>query len=267
MLYPQAAIPRKPTHPHPKNTQGAPWGMYDLWRLEPYFCGNGGFSLRSRRFMQEVLGMDGLVLSAAHEDGWLCKVAARAVQEGRNRLTRPPAPYYEEMAFAVETLIHPAPFALHAFWKHFIDLDEDVRCVSGWVGWVGGLICFEDRRTDSTSFLLVSPSTHPLTHGEDRQTEPLLFSSLHPLPTRKKDSQIAPLFSSSPPPPPPPPPSPPLTPPPHTHPPSHLHRAVLDNCPEVWSILPLEIKCGRWRGALGGQAEAEKQCGARSSGI
>lgn len=94
---------------------GAPW-HHGIWGATPDGCGNGGFSLRSRALIDPILAAASGGTSGS-EDGWFCGVANGLVRSGK--LKAPPAPYYEEMQFSVETRMHTKPFGVHAPWKDF----------------------------------------------------------------------------------------------------------------------------------------------------
>lgn len=95
---------------------GAPWASHIIVQT-PYNCGNGGFSLRSRAMMTPLLEQNpgGTGWS---EDGYFCGMAAGLVNSGRT--AHPPAPYYDELWYSVETMMHTKPFAVHAPWKDFM---------------------------------------------------------------------------------------------------------------------------------------------------
>lgn len=119
-------------------------------------CGNGGFSLRKRRFIETILArfVSCCLLSEYHhqikcvlqdepraaiwsifspihssilyhrspwpdglsEDMFFCHAAADLYNDLPAALR--PAPMAEEIPFSVETIWHEAPFAVHKFWPH-----------------------------------------------------------------------------------------------------------------------------------------------------
>lgn len=95
---------------------GAPWPSHIIV-MTPYNCGNGGLSLRKREMMMPLLEQNPAGTGSS-EDGYFCGVAAGFVRSGRTQ--SPPAPYYDELQFSVETMMHTKPFAVHAPWKDFM---------------------------------------------------------------------------------------------------------------------------------------------------
>lgn len=95
---------------------GAPWASHII-AMTPYFGGNGGFALRSRAMMTPILEQSPMGTGGS-EDGYFMGQAAGLVQSGRT--ANPPAPYYDELWYSVETMMHTRPFAVHAPWKDFM---------------------------------------------------------------------------------------------------------------------------------------------------
>lgn len=97
---------------------GAPWVH---WRRLPKMCGNGGFSLRTSKFVTTVLIRFPWVSQGVsnNEDWFICNKAADLYHDAG--AAHPPwlvpAPQEEAMQFSVESVFHPKPFGVHQFWR------------------------------------------------------------------------------------------------------------------------------------------------------
>ena len=75
--------------------------------------GNGGFSLRKREFVETILARFP-VNDIGNEDLYFCFKASEMYKELPRHVM--PAPKEESTMFAVETIMHEMPFAVHKFW-------------------------------------------------------------------------------------------------------------------------------------------------------
>ncbi len=99
---------------------GAPWVH---WRRLPKMCGNGGFSLRTRKFVTTILTQFPWVNQRVsnNEDWFICNKAADLYHDAASADEHPPwlvpAPQEEAMQFSVESVFYPTPFGVHQFWR------------------------------------------------------------------------------------------------------------------------------------------------------
>ena len=88
-----------------------------MWFPAEQMCGNGGFSIRTRAFINLILDRYSFdIKDNSVEDGFICFEAINALwakELGHSGKLPPPAPVYEEFHFAAENIPSKAPFAVH----------------------------------------------------------------------------------------------------------------------------------------------------------
>lgn len=85
---------------------GAPWSRYLNWSSKYDYIGNGGFSLRKKSKMIEVIKTKGL--NTENEDGYFA--------DKKNGLYKPD--YETAKRFSIETVFCENAFGCHSPWKH-----------------------------------------------------------------------------------------------------------------------------------------------------
>jgi len=86
------------------------------WTREPKVGGNGGFSLRAKRFIYKVLRRFPWRVGAGPEDWYICNMAADMYNDLSDDIK--PATFDEEMAFSSEMMYSEAPFGTHQYWSN-----------------------------------------------------------------------------------------------------------------------------------------------------
>lgn len=86
------------------------------WTREPKVGGNGGFSLRAKRFIYKILRRFPWKWGAGPEDWYICNMAADMYDELPDDIK--PATFDEEMAFSSEMIYSEAPFGTHQYWAN-----------------------------------------------------------------------------------------------------------------------------------------------------
>lgn len=121
-----------------------------------------------------------------NEDGFFCRAAAALNQKSSTALRRPSAPAFEEFPFAVETVLHTKPFAVHKPFPWFITPSYGLRkllenCPETLHlmphkfiddGHWGPLICALDKSLTQSSFNLTKCATYNQTDIDDMSLFP-----------------------------------------------------------------------------------------------
>lgn len=100
---------------------GAPWRH---WKRLPHFGGNGGFSLRRRAFVTNILTLFPWANQTEidNEDWYMCNMAADLYVQNRTALLQAPnllpAPLDKAKQFSAEMYYYEKPFGVHAFWRN-----------------------------------------------------------------------------------------------------------------------------------------------------